>query len=45
MPLVFYFGHPSPGEYPEHYRALVQQLAQLLDRREALNAQVGLPAG
>ena len=40
VPLVFYYGHPSPAEYPEHYKALVQQLAQLLDRREALNAQV-----
>ena len=40
MPLVFYYGHATPTENPELYRHLVSQLAQLLNRREALNSQV-----
>jgi polyribonucleotide 5'-hydroxyl-kinase len=26
-PIVFYFGHLSPGDYLEHYRAVVERLA------------------
>ena len=43
VPLVFYYGHASPTENPELYRHLVEQLAQLLDRREALNAEARPP--
>ena len=42
---MFYYGHATPAENPEHYKHLVEQLAQLLDRREALNAQVQRQAG
>ena len=33
LPLVFYYGHQTPTENPELYRALVQRMSAILDKR------------
>lgn len=33
VPLVYFYGHASPSDNPELYRALVARLADVLDRR------------
>jgi polyribonucleotide 5'-hydroxyl-kinase len=33
IPLVYFYGHASPSDNPELYRALVARLADVLDRR------------
>ncbi|GHP07241.1 hypothetical protein PPROV_000598200 [Pycnococcus provasolii] len=33
-PLVYYFGHASPGENAAHYKALVESMARVLAQRE-----------
>ncbi len=33
LPLVFYYGHQTPTENPELYRALVERMSSILDKR------------
>ena len=32
-PLIYYYGHSSPGHNPEHFMALIGNLAEAIDRR------------
>ena len=34
-PLVYFYGHASPGENPAHYKALVEAMSRVLAQREA----------
>ena len=33
LPLVFYYGHQTPTENPELYRAVVERMSSILDKR------------
>ena len=33
LPLVFYYGHQTPTENPELYRAVVERMSSILDER------------
>ncbi len=33
LPLVFYYGHQTPTENPELYRAIVERMSNILDKR------------
>ena len=37
IPLVYFYGHPSPGENPKLYRMMVSNLADQLARRMAFH--------
>lgn len=41
VPLVFYYGHATPGDAPELYRYLVDRMASVLDRRAEASPEVG----
>lgn len=40
VPLVYFYGHTTPSEHPELYKALVDRLAALLDERARSSPQV-----
>lgn len=40
VPLVYFYGHTTPSEHPELYKALVDRLADLLDRRARASPEV-----
>ena len=40
LPLVFYFGHQTPTDNPELYRAIVEQISSILDKRVRTSRQV-----
>jgi polyribonucleotide 5'-hydroxyl-kinase len=40
VPLVFYYGHVTPGDAPELYRYLVDRMASVLDRRADASPEV-----
>ncbi|CAL5227893.1 g10934 [Coccomyxa viridis] len=39
LPLVFYYGHQTPTENPELYRAVVERMSSILDKRENVDVQ------
>lgn len=40
VPLVYFYGHTTPSDHPELYKALVDRLGQLLDDRAKSSPQV-----
>jgi len=40
LPLVFYYGHQTPTDNPELYRAIVEQISSILDKRVWTSRQV-----
>ncbi|MEW5303064.1 MAG: hypothetical protein WDW36_005793 [Sanguina aurantia] len=40
-PLVYFFGHASPGDNPDYYRYLIDRLSSILDRRCELDPAAG----
>jgi len=40
VPLVYFYGHTTPSDHPELYKALVDRLAHLLDDRAKSSPQV-----
>ncbi|DBB13652.1 TPA: hypothetical protein ACH3X3_000674 [Trebouxia sp. C0006] len=41
VPLVYFYGHTTPSDHPELYKALVDRLGQLLDDRAKSSPQTG----